>query len=73
MVGRVAGKRPGYEFSPALKASCLKWHVKNPDRWLADPQKLVPGQKMAYSVPEAQDRADLIAYLKTVPATSATP
>jgi len=30
------------------------------------PQKPMPGQKMGYSVPEATDRADLIAYLKTV-------
>ena len=68
--GRAAGKWPGYDFSPALKASRLKWDERNLDRWLADPQKLVPGQKMAYSVPDAKDRADLIAYLKLVPATA---
>ena len=68
--GRAAGKWPGYDFSPALKASRLKWDEKNLDRWLADPQKLVPGQKMGYSVPDAKDRADLIAHLKSVPATA---
>ena len=71
--GRVGGKWPGYDFSPALKASRLKWDAKNLDRWLADLQKLVPGQKMGYSVPDAQHRASLIAYLTTMPATSATP
>ena len=68
--GRVAGKWPGYDFSLALRASRLKWDERNLDRWLADPQKLVPGQKMGYSVPDAKDRADLIAYLKEVPATA---
>ena len=65
--GRVAGKFQGYDYSAALKASRLKWTEMNLDRWLKDPQKLVAGQKMGYSVPDATDRADLIAYLRTVP------
>ena len=31
---------------------------------IADPEKLIPGQKMAISVPEPRDRADIIQYLK---------
>ena len=63
----------GYDFSAALKASRLKWDEKNLDRWLSDPQKLVPGQKMDYAVPDAVDRAELVAYLKSLPATPRTP
>ena len=40
------------------------WNEKTLDAWLADPEKAVPGQKMGYQVPEANDRADLIAYLR---------
>jgi cytochrome c len=64
--GRAAGMAPNYEYSPALKASGLTWTPQNLDRWLADPEKLVPGQKMGFTVPDAQERADLIAFLKSV-------
>lgn len=62
--GRKAGAARGYDYSPALKASGVAWNERTLDRWLADPEKLVHGQKMGFSVPEAKDRADLIAYLK---------
>jgi cytochrome c len=35
---------------------------------LAEPEKLVPGQRMGVNVPEARERADLIAYLKQITA-----
>lgn len=64
--GRHAGSVSGYDYSPALKASSLVWTRENLDRWLAGPERLVPGQKMGYSVPDAQDRSDLIVYLETL-------
>ncbi|MGH8688434.1 MAG: c-type cytochrome [Burkholderiales bacterium] len=64
--GRRAGMAKGYDYSPAVKASRIVWNEKTLDRWLANPEKLIPGQKMGYSVPEAKDRADLIEYLKKV-------
>jgi cytochrome c len=36
------------------------------DQWLTNPQAFVPGQKMNFKVAKAEDRADLIAYLKTL-------
>jgi cytochrome c len=33
------------------------------DRWLTNPQALVPEAKMFFAVPSSQDRADVIAYL----------
>jgi cytochrome c len=65
--GRKAGLAPGYDYSPALKSAKIVWGEKTLERWLADPEKLVPGQKMGYSVAEAADRADLIAYLRKQP------
>jgi len=62
--GRKAGAAKGFDYSPALKASRIVWNEKTLDRWLTDPEKLVRGQKMAFTVPDAKDRADLIAYLK---------
>lgn len=62
--GRAAGQAKGYAYSEALKYSKLVWGDETLDRWLTDPEQAVPGQRMGVSVPEAQDRADLIAYLK---------
>jgi len=64
--GRRAGSAPGYDYSPALKASGIAWTRENLDRWLAGPEQLVPGQKMGYSVPDAGDRSDLIAFLESL-------
>ncbi len=63
--GRKAGSVADYDYSPALKKSTVIWNEKTLDRWLTDPEKLIPGQKMGYSVSDAKDRADLIAYLKS--------
>ena len=64
LFGRKAGGAPDYAYSPALKSSAIFWNAATLDQWLRNPEKLVPGQKMGFMVPSAQDRADLIAYLK---------
>ena len=63
VVGRVAGTVPGYAYSPALKNSHIVWDRDTLDRWLTNPQALVPGAKMFFAMPNPQDRADVIAYL----------
>ena len=62
--GRKAGGVPGYDYSAALKASDIVWTETTLDKWLTDPQALVPGTKMLFSLDDAQDRADVIAFLK---------
>ena len=64
LFGKKAGTRPDYVYSPAVKATTIVWTDKTLDKWLANPEKLIPGQKMGFMVPAAKDRADLIAYLK---------
>jgi len=64
LLGRKAGSAVNYDYSPALKAASVVWTETTLDRWLTDPEKLIPGQKMGFSVASAQDRADLISYLK---------
>jgi cytochrome c len=68
--GRAAAQAPGFAYSDALKASGLVWNEDTLDRWLADPEKVAPGQRMGVSVPDAEDRSDLIAYLKTASAAA---
>ena len=62
--GRQAAQAPGFAYSDALKASHVVWNEQTLDRWLTDPEKFVPGQRMGVNVPDAKERADLIAYLK---------
>ena len=66
--GARAGMQPQYIYSPALATSGVTWTEKNLDRWLTQPEAMVPGQKMGVSVAGAQDRADVIAYLKSLQA-----
>lgn len=63
--GRKAGSVTDFDYSPALKKSSVIWNEKTLDKWLANPEKFIPGQKMGYAVPDAKERADLIAYLRS--------
>jgi cytochrome c len=64
VLGRKAGGVPGYDYSAALKAADIVWNETTLDKWLSDPQAVVPGTKMLFSLDDAQDRADVIAFLK---------
>jgi len=62
---RKAGALDDYRYSPALKRSGISWNAKSLDEFIADPQKVVPANRMPYAgLPDAADRADLIAYLQ---------
>ncbi|MDE8348820.1 MAG: c-type cytochrome [Acidocella sp.] len=62
-----ASMAAGYEYSAALKGAKLVWDDASLDKFLAAPQSYVPGTKMPYAgLPDAGDRADVIAYLATL-------
>ena len=72
LLGRRAGSVPDYGYSAALKRSAIVWDEKSLDRFLAAPMKAVPGTSMTYDgIPDRQERADLIAYLRQVDQTPA--
>lgn len=64
--GHKAGSTPGFQrYSDALKRSGLTWDDATLERWLTNPERLVPGTSMTFpGVRDAQARQDLIAYLK---------
>ena len=64
VVGRRAGSVADYSYSKALMTSGLTWDEATLDRWLTNPSALVPGTKMFFQMSDAQQRADVIAYLK---------
>jgi len=56
-----------FKYSKAMAASGLTWDEKTLDTYLANPTAVVKGTSMIFRVPKAEDRANLIAYLKTNP------
>lgn len=66
VMGRRVGSAAGYTYSKELAASRLRWTPQTLNVWLHDPEDLIPGQRMGFQVDDAQDRADLIAYLATL-------
>ncbi len=71
--GRRAGGVTGYDYSNAVASSDVIWTAQNLDQWLSSPEAFIPGQKMGYVVSDAKDRADLIAYLKSLGSTAHKP
>jgi cytochrome c len=62
--GRKAGNVAGFNYSAGLKGSGIIWTDATLERWLTDPDLMVKDNNMSIGVPKAQERRDLIAYLK---------
>jgi cytochrome c len=60
--GRKAASVPGFAYSAALKASGVTWTAPELDRFLTNPSVAIPGTAMPITVPDAKQRANLIAY-----------
>jgi cytochrome c len=62
--GRTSGQIAGFLYSPALVKAHIVWNQESLEQWLTDPDALVPGNNMDFHVPKAQERQDLIRFLK---------
>jgi cytochrome c len=62
--GRAAGSLASCEYSATLKKSGIKWQADTLDQWLADTEKLVPGNDMSFRVVNPDERREIIAFLK---------
>jgi cytochrome c len=71
VLGRQAGSAPGFEYSKALAGSRLVWTREKLLAWLAGPEDVIPGQAMNYSLGDAREREDVVAYLATLSLTPA--
>jgi cytochrome c len=66
IIGRTAGTVPGYTYSAANAGAGFVWTKEKLFQFLEKPQRVIPQTKMIYAgLPDAQKRADLIAYLET--------
>jgi nitrite reductase (NO-forming) len=74
ILGKKAATEPGYVFSSALQASGLIWDAVTLDRYLLDPQKVVPGNKMPFpGLKTENERRDVIAYLVSTATVAPAP
>jgi cytochrome c len=67
IAGRKAATQADFSYSAALKNSGIVWSNDKLDAWIKSPAALVPGNRMSFAgIVNAQQRADLVAYLDTL-------
>jgi cytochrome c len=62
--GRMSGTVPSFKYSDALKTAHITWDAATLDKWLAGPEQLVPDSDMAFQLVQADERVEVIAYLR---------
>jgi cytochrome c len=62
--GRPAGTVSSFKYSDAMKAAHFTWDAAALDRWLTDTESVVPDNDMDFHVPKADERADIIEFLR---------
>lgn len=67
--GAKAGSVDDFRYSRALQSLDVIWDEKTLDEWLQNPPRFARGTSMGFSVQNAEERAQIIAYLKSVPVT----
>ena len=67
IVGSRAGDVEGFRFSGPMKRSGIIWNADTLNKYIANPQLVVPGNRMPYSgMQDAEMRAALVKYLETL-------
>jgi cytochrome c len=67
IVGRKSASLTDYNYSDAMKNFDHTWTPQTLNTYLTDPRAMVPGTKMIFpGIKDDKERADLIAYLKTL-------
>jgi len=62
--GRAAGSISSFKYSDGFKNAHITWNAELLEKWLTDPEKVIPNNDMAFHVEKADERRDIIAYLK---------
>ena len=67
IVNHTIGKKEGYKYSSAMEAKEGQWAYENLNLYLYKPRDYIKGTKMTFvGLKKTQDRADIIAYLRTL-------
>ena len=66
VVGRPAGSVKTFGYSKALQSAHFTWDEATLNKWLTDPESVVANNDMAFRVAREEERAAIIAYLKSL-------
>jgi cytochrome c len=68
IIGRKAGSLPNYSYSSAMKGADFVWDEAKLDRFIANPDEMVPGNNMKPygGLASADERAKVIAFLQSL-------
>lgn len=66
IVGRKKGSHAGYAYSDGLKNAGGEWTYEDLFKYIANPAGMIPGSKMAFRLANPEQRAQVIAYLRTL-------
>ncbi|MDB5316230.1 MAG: cytochrome c family protein [Rhodospirillales bacterium] len=75
VVGRNHASMPGFNYSPSLRAKAAEpWSYEEINAFIAAPARTIPGTRMAYAgLANPQQRADVIAYLRSISPSAPAP
>ncbi len=62
--GRPAGKQANFPYSDGLKGAKFVWDKSTLEKWLTDPESVVPGTDMAFRLSDKTERERIITYLQ---------
>ena len=66
VVGRKAASVSGFPYSDAVRKSTVIWNEAVIDKWLTDPESVIPGSDMAFRLSSPVEREAIIAFLKAM-------
>ena len=74
VIGAAHGHAEGFNYSASIKGKAGPWNYEEMNAWLAKPATYAPGTRMAFAgISNAQQRADVIAYLKSISPNAPNP
>ena len=68
VVGRKAGELPGYAYSSSMQNSGVTWDEATLDKFIANPEAVVGGNKMKpfTGIADEGQRKEIVAFLKSI-------
>jgi cytochrome c len=66
IVGRKKGSHEGFPYSDAIKNAGGEWTYEDIFKFIGNPSGTYNGTKMAFRLPNAEQRAQVIAFLRTL-------
>jgi len=64
--GRPSGTVKTFKYSQALQNAKVTWDEATLDKWLTDTESVAPDNDMSFRVPNQEERAAIISYLKSL-------